>query len=371
MDNNVRSDKDFMQSAAYRLIVFTLSILILIYAKSVLLPLAFGVVFALALITPSRFLEKKGVPRGLAATICLIIALILLSGVFVFISSQVLNFEKDFPVLETKFLGLISDLQLFIQHRLHVSEDVVKENLSPLLNDAMAMAPNIIGTLVGFFSNSLFIAGFTFIYTLMLLVYRDNILRFFNQSFEHLEGVSKYKIASNTQFVIRNYITGLLLEVLFVACTLSIGFLIVGAKYAILLAVISAILNLVPYLGFICAAAISVIISFATNSPHVALWVGIISIGVHLIDSNIFLPAVVGNKVSINALATVLGVFIGSLIWGIPGMFLAVPIVAIVKVICDEIQGLHHWGILLGGRQKPKRVRLKKAMVPKNNLKKD
>ncbi len=180
-----------------------------------------------------------------------------------------------------------------------------------------------------------------------------------------MEGVSKYKIASNTQFVIRNYITGLLLEVLFVACTLSIGFLIVGAKYAILLAVISAIMNLVPYLGFISAAVISVIISFATNSPHVALWVGIISIGVHLIDSNIFLPAVVGNKVSINALATVLGVFIGSLIWGIPGMFLAVPVVAIVKVICDEIQGLNHWGILLGGRQKTKVIKIRKPALSK------
>lgn len=364
MNNNV--EKDFMQSAAYRLIVFTLSIIILIYAKSVLLPLAFGVVFALALITPSRFLEKKGIPRGLAAMICLIIALILLSGIFVFISSQILNFEKDFPVLETKFLGLINDLQQFIQHRLHVSEDVVRENLAPMLNDAMAMAPNIIGSLVGFFSNSLFIAGFTFIYTLMILVYRDNILRFFSESFGHLEGISRYKIASNTQFVIRNYITGLLLEVLFVASTLSIGFLIVGTKYAILLAVISAIMNLVPYLGFISAAVISVIISFATNSPHVALWVGIISIGVHLIDSNIFLPAVVGNKVSINALATVVGVFIGNLIWGIPGMFLAVPVVAIVKVICDEVQGLNHWGVLLGGRQKIKRIRIKKAVIKSN-----
>lgn len=365
MNNNVA--KDFMQSAANRLIVFTLSIVILIYAKSVLLPLAFGVVFALALITPSRFLEKKGIPRGLSATICLIIALVLLSGVFVFISSQILNFEKDFPALETKFMGLINDLQLFIQHRLHVSEDVVRQNLSPMLNDAMAMAPNVIGSLVGFFSNSLFIAGFTFIYTLLILVYRDNILRFFNDSFGHVEGISKYKIASNTQFVIRNYITGLLLEVLFVAFTLSIGFLIVGAKYAILLAVISAIMNLVPYLGFISAAAISVIISFATNSSHVALWVGIISIGVHLIDSNIFLPAVVGNKVSINALATVLGVFIGSLIWGIPGMFLAVPVVAIIKVVCDEIQGLNHWGILLGGRQKTKMIKIRKPALNRKN----
>lgn len=353
----MNDQKNILPLVTYRLIVFALTILILTYAKSVLLPLAFGVIFSLALVTPANYLERKGLSRSLSATVCLILALIALSGVFVFISSQILHFEKDFPLLESKFLRLIEQLQHFVQDRLHVSEDVVQENLSPILNDTIAMAPNIIGALVGFLSNSLFIAGFTFIYTLMILVYRENISIFFNATFRHIESVSKLNIANKTQFVIKNYITGLLMEMVFVATTLSIGFLITGAKYAILLAVISAIMNLVPYLGFISAAVLSVIITFATNSPNAALWVGIISVGVHLIDSNIFLPAVVGNKVSINALATVIGVFVGSLIWGIPGMFLAVPTVAIIKVICDEIPRLQHWGILMGGRVKVVKIR--------------
>lgn len=355
----MNSSNNFLRAVAFRLIIFSLIIVILIYSKSVLLPLAFGIIFSLALVTPVSYLERKGLSRTLSAVICLVVALIGLSGVFVFISTQVLNFEKDFPMLETKFMQLIQDLQNFVQQRMHVSEAVVQENLSPLLNNAIAMAPNIVGDLVGFLSNSLFIAGFTFIYTLMILVYRENISVFFNASFRHIESVSKLNIANKTQYVIKNYISGLLLEIVFVASMLSIGFLIVGAKYAILLAVISAIMNLVPYLGFISAAVLSVVITFATNSPHAAIWVGVISLGVHLIDSNIFLPAVVGNKVSINALATVIGVFLGNLIWGIPGMFLALPVVAIIKVICDEIPGLEHWGVLLGGRVKlPKKKRV-------------
>jgi putative permease len=356
---NTPEEKDVMQRVAFRLIVFTLTIAILIYARSVLLPLAFASLMALALMGPCRFLEKYGIGRSLAAIICLVISLILLSGVFVFITSQVLNFEKDFPLLESKFLQLFYDLQNFVQVKLHVSTAVVEEYLNPLLNNALSLAPTIIGSLVGFFSTSLFITGFTFIYALMILIYRENIAQFFNRSFTHLEGKSKFTIAANTQYVIRGYVSGLMLEALFVAALLSIGFLSIGVKYAILLAVISAIFNLVPYLGFISAAIISVIITFATNTPTTAIWVGIISIIVHLIDSNIFLPAVVGNRVKINPLATVIGVFLGSLIWGIPGMFLAVPVVAIIKVFCDEILSLQPWGILFGGRLYAPKKRLK------------
>lgn len=356
---NTPEEKDVMQRVAYRLIVFTLTIVMLIYARSVLLPLAFASILALALMGPSRFLERYGVGRSMAAIICLLVALVLMSGVFIFITTQVLNFEKDFPLLESKFLQLFYDLQNFVQEKLHVSSAVVEEYLSPILNNALSLAPTVIGSLVGFFSTSLFIAGFTFIYTLMILIYRENIAQFFNSSFRHLEGKSKFTIANNTQTVIRGYVSGLMLEVVFVAALLSIGFLIIGVKYAILLAVISAIFNLVPYLGFISAAVISIIITFATNTPSTAIWVGIISIAVHLIDSNIFLPAVVGNRVSINPLATVIGVFLGSLIWGIPGMFLAVPVVAILKVFCDEIPSLQPWGILFGGRVPTTKKKLK------------
>lgn len=345
---------------ANRLLIFVLVVLILIFAKSVLLPLAFAILFALALLGPVRFFEKKGMSRSWAAVLCLLVALVLISGVFTFISAQVLSFQKDFPLLETKFLQLVEDLKSFALNDLHLNESVIHENFAPMLDKLLAAAPAVIGNLVSFFSSSIFIAAFTCIYTLMILVYRDNIAYFFSKTFKEVGGISKYKIANNTQSVIRSYIVGLALEVLFVAVLLGIAYSIVGVKYAILLAVISAIFNLVPYLGFIIAGVLSMLVSFATNSPEAAIWVGIIAVIVHLVDSNLFLPAVVGNKVSINALVTVIGVFLGNLIWGIPGMFLAVPTVAVIKVICDEIPSMYHWGVLLGGRdKKPKKLILK------------
>jgi predicted PurR-regulated permease PerM len=133
--------------------------------------------------------------------------------------------------------------------------------------------------------------------------------------------------------------------VAFLNCTL---FFIIGVKYALLLGVIAAMLNLIPYLGIFSALVLSVLITFTTNTPTVVLELAIAMVCVHLVDSNILLPRVVGSKVRINALATILGVVVGSMLWGIPGMFLAVPIVAILKVIFDGVTSLEPWGILLG-----------------------
>jgi putative permease len=74
----------------------------------------------------------------------------------------------------------------------------------------------------------------------------------------------------------------------------------------------------------------------------------ITDVSMHLVDSNILLPLIVGSKVRINAFITLLGVVFGEMIWGIPGMFLSIPVIAIAKIIFDRIEGLQPWGHLLG-----------------------
>jgi predicted PurR-regulated permease PerM len=164
-----------------------------------------------------------------------------------------------------------------------------------------------------------------------------------------------HEIVNNIQFVIRKYILGLLLEMMTVACLCWLAFGILGIKYFILLGLITALFNIVPYVGIFTALLISALITFATTgvSAHLLLVV-IAIIAVHLIDSNILLPFIVGSKVSINAMVTVIGVVAGEMMWGIPGMFLSVPVIAITKIICDRIEALKPWAILLGHERKEK-----------------
>ena len=76
-------------------------------------------------------------------------------------------------------------------------------------------------------------------------------------------------------------------------------------------------------------------------------------------DSNILLPAIVGSKVKINPLITVLGVVFGEMIWGVSGMFLSIPVIAVLKIIFDRIESMKPWGILLGEEEKIRRKKSK------------
>ncbi|MFL5773670.1 MAG: AI-2E family transporter, partial [Flavisolibacter sp.] len=117
---------------------------------------------------------------------------------------------------------------------------------------------------------------------------------------------------------------------------------------ALLLGVIGAILNIIPYLGIFMACILSTLITLTTNSPSTVVWVIVSLIIIHMLDSNILMPRIVGSKVKINALATIVGIITGSALWGIPGTFMAVPIMAVMKVAFEEIDPFRPFAILMG-----------------------
>ena len=161
-----------------------------------------------------------------------------------------------------------------------------------------------------------------------------------------------HDIIEQVQYMIRKYIIGLLIQMAIIATVVSITFSIMGIQYAILLGLITGILNVIPYVGIFSALVLSTLVTLATAAVATkALFVIVAIVVIHLIDSNVLLPIVVGSKVRINALITVLGVIIGEMLWGISGMFLAIPIVAVLKIIFDRVAGMQAWGIILGDEE--------------------
>jgi predicted PurR-regulated permease PerM len=124
-------------------------------------------------------------------------------------------------------------------------------------------------------------------------------------------------------------------------------------KYAILLGLITGLFNIIPYLGIFTALVLSTLITFATAAVAGKVVLVIITlVATHLIDSNILLPMIVGSKVKINPLITVIGVVVGEMIWGISGMFLSIPVIAVMKIVFDRVESLKPWGLLLGEEEK-------------------
>ncbi len=314
--------------------------------KELIAPLIFAFLFAMLLLPMARFLENKcRIPRGGAA----MISVVLFTGVVVLIGYivgfQVSGFSQDVPQLKIQLNQLVNDLHQWLVTEFHIN---VNKQIHKVETEANAATPSVLGsTFLSLTSIVLFIV-FIFIYTFFVLFYRKILISFLLKAFGTESEVLVYDVAEQIQYIMKKYIAGLFLEMLTVA-TIVFGVLaIIGVKYALLLALVTGIFNLIPYVGIFTAMFISTFITLGTLGPGKAVEVALCIIGVHLIDSNIIMPRIVGSKVKLNALVVVLGVVIGEMLWGISGMFLAIPVMAIIKIIFDRVEDLKPWGLLLG-----------------------
>lgn len=343
--------------AAILISVIALGFLMII-GEEFITPLVFAVLFSILLLPLAKKLEIRfKLPRGAASGMAVILFFVGLGLILYTIGSQIANLGKDWPLFQQQLLSSINDLQHWIEIKFNYNLQKQKNYIHNATSGAISSGTAFLGsTLLSVTSLVLFIV-LTLIYTFFMLLYRTTLLRFLVALVNEKHNQTVNAVVSDIQIVIRKYILGLLLEMLIVAMLCWICFGVLGIKYFILLGLITALFNVVPYVGIFTALLISALITFATTgiSTHLLL-VAITIVCIHLIDSNILLPFIVGSKVSINALITVLGVVAGEMIWGLPGMFLSVPLIAMAKIVCDRVEPLKPWAILLGHERKEKKM---------------
>jgi predicted PurR-regulated permease PerM len=101
--------------------------------------------------------------------------------------------------------------------------------------------------------------------------------------------------------------------------------------------------------GAITAVALYMIVALVTkDSASYALLVLMNYLIIQFIDNNFLVPKIIGSKVKLNAFVSIVAVIAGGALWGIPGMFLSIPMLAVIKVICDRVESIQPWGFLLG-----------------------
>ncbi|OKS86159.1 hypothetical protein RG47T_1610 [Mucilaginibacter polytrichastri] len=131
--------------------------------------------------------------------------------------------------------------------------------------------------------------------------------------------------------------------------------MVFGIEHAFLIGLIFAVLNLIPYVGALIGNIIGVLLTIASStslSPVVTVLVVIAA--VQFLDNNILMPRIVGSKVKINALVSIIGVVLGGSLAGVSGMFLSMPIIAVLKLIFDRTEMFKQWGVLFGDERPAK-----------------
>ena len=183
------------------------------------------------------------------------------------------------------------------------------------------------------------------IYVFLLLFYRSLLLHFVVVLFSENHTGRIREVLSEIKTVIQSYIVGLLIETACVAALNSVGLPLFGVPYAVLLGIVAAILNLIPYIGGLVA---TVLVTFG-NQPDLSVVFGVFGVFllVQFIDNNVLVPLIVNSKVRVNALVSIVGVLVGGALAGVSGMFLSIPAIAIMKVIFDRVDSLRPWGVLL------------------------
>ncbi len=326
---------------------------ILYVGAEILVPLAFATIFAILLNPIVNYVTARGIPRVAAIVLCLTIAFLLFIGVFYFITSQAMLFGKSFPLFKQKFFTFLQQGSDWAAQTFKISHRNLDQQLEQMKGDGWDYFTSFLGSTLSTATEVLIVVFLLPVYIFLILFYKPLLLQFIAQLFDTHDHPVVVDILDQTKSLIQSYLIGLLLEAAIMAALNSVALLALGLEYAVLLGIIGAILNVIPYIGGIVAVVLPVLLAFATKTPITAFWVVVLYGIIQFIDNHFIVPKVVASKVKINALASIVVVLVGGALWDTAGMFLSIPIVAIVKVIFDHIPNLRPFGYLLGDDQPP------------------
>ena len=329
--------------------VILLGLMLFVYTlltlKSILVPISFAILLAVLLNPFVNLLQRWHFPKALAIMVAIFIAIIIIFGIAYFITMELANFSDQMPILKKKFAELFSKSQQFIYSEFNIPFAKQQQYIA----DTQAGLKPMIGTALGTLMGTLAMIFLLPVYTFLFLYYKVLILNFLYESFSETNTNEVNVVLKQTKGAIQSYMFGLLLEALIVATLNTIALFILGVEYAILLGLIGAILNILPYIGGIIAILLPVIVATITKSGY-DTQLGILAayIVIQFIDNHFLVPYIVSSKVKINALISIIIVLLGNALWGVPGMFLSIPFIGILKIIFDRVTDLKPWGKLLG-----------------------
>jgi predicted PurR-regulated permease PerM len=326
---------------------------ILFIAKSIIIPLVFATIIAIMLNPVVDFLVRIKINRVVAIAIVMMLTFIVLFAFVSLVISQISRFSDSWPILVEKFTGIINQNISDAASYFDKDPQKIHEWITKVQGEIINSSTAAIGQTLVIVGSGLVVLFLLPVYIFLILFYQPILLEFIHRLFSTDYHNKVSEIVSQVKKVIQQYLFGLLIEAVLVAILDTAALLILGIEYALLLGIFGALLNMIPYIGGLIAVAMPMMVALVTKTPVYAIYVMIAYYLIQLIDNNYIVPKIVASKVKINALFSIIVVIAGNALWGIPGMFLSIPVLAIVKLICDHIEPLKPWGFLLGDTMPP------------------
>lgn len=324
----------------------------LIAARTFLYPLALGILFALLLLPVTSRLERWGLPRILANLLGLVLGGGILYGVLFFLYRQIAALSRELPNIQEQAAANLHDLMGSVAARVGIRmTPELEQSVLDRLEAVLRGTGDSLGEVMNATGNTLLAIGLMPVYVFMFLYYRNKFARFLMMLVPDDAQEMGRTVLEKVSHVTTRYMTGMFAVVLILSVLNSAGFMIIGLKYAVLMGVIAAICNIIPYFGTIIGYSIPFVFAFLTGSSfELAFAVLFQFFIIQFSENNIITPNILGGMLRINPFVIILGVLGGGMLWGLPGMFIIVPVLAMFKVLCDHVPVMKPYAFLLGDR---------------------
>jgi predicted PurR-regulated permease PerM len=360
----------FYAKAALMITGIYLLISMMYMARGVLVPVIFATLIAIVLHPLENYLLRLRLNRILAISITLAVAIIIITGLGIFIILQISRFTNTLPELVAKFNEYITEAIFWVSGFFEVNTQRISDWITITKENIMNKSAPAIGQTLLTLGNLFILLLLIPVYIFMILYYEPILIEFIRRSFGPGYRQKVSQVISEVKNLVQGYISGLFVELVLVAVMNISALLLLGIEYALLLGLLGALLNIIPYIGGIIAVSLPMIIALVTEeSPWMVVWVLVAYNVIQFIDNNYIVPKIVASKVKLNALVSIFFVLAFGALWGIPGMFISIPLTAIIKLLADHIEPLKPFGFLLGDTM-PEDNGLLKSVIKKENHKK-
>ena len=325
----------------------------LYYARGFLIPVCIAALLSMLMLPVNRVFESWGLNRAIAIILCIVVILIIIAGFFLFFYSQLENFIQDLPAIREQLDKQLEDLQLLVQKKAGISPErqisYLRDQSSTFFNSASQYIRNLFWAT----TETLVEISLVTIYLFFFLYYRDKFERFLLRLIDEGNEQKVKSIIRKISKIAQKYLGGKLIVTVFLTIYNTAGLKIIGFEDPAFWGVFAAILNFIPYIGTFLGGFIPFLLALVTyDSLGTPLAVAAIFMSGQFIDNNLLTPLIIGSKVDLNPLFTIMALIIGGLLWEVPGLILSIPFLGIAKVIFDNVPSLQPYGYLIGDENK-------------------
>ena len=327
--------------------------IILHFGRDFLVLIAFAALLAMLMTPLSDRLEKHRINRIISSLLSVLIIVSVIAGVIMLLSAQIANINQDFPQIKSRVGEMSADVQLWISNTFGINMeqqvDKIKEDGSGMMSSAGGILTGMLTGTVTLIGSFLLVLVFTFLFLLQREKYENFVVMLYKndrreEAKEIIEKISK---------IAQKYLAGRLISIVLLAIIYTIGFMIIGLKNAILLSAIAAVVTFIPYVGPFIGGLVPFFMAIVGGSFNQAAWVLVIVVVAQFIDNYLIEPYVVGGAVNISAFFTIFILILGGVVWGIAGVILFLPLLGIIKIIFENVEGLEPYAYLIGDQKDP------------------